>query len=331
MVSRGVVVGQKLGIGCKGGRRGGGPRGGYGCDTSGAGMGVDGVFDMGTEDDRGLEVVQVAVGCGRAVGSLRGGVSVTQSGTVEGRNVCDIVLDTGCSHTIIHQDLVPSSKKVPAEAVTIRCSHGDIALYPLADICIEIEGIAFKVRAALSQTLPVSVLLGTDVPQLGELLTRPTPEMDLEEAMVVTRSQVRESKRREVERVQKEERSAVHPISVTEEGSPASREVNTPEEPSLGRTFSDELFSSPNLRTRPMRQQERMDRHAHGLVRAKDKRHSPGSGNDCTPPPALAQWNLRSMQKEDESLGSIREHAEEGTQNFVEEDGLLYRKWTRRD
>ena len=72
-----------------------------------------------------------------------------------------------------------------------------------------------------------------------------------------------------------------------------------------------------------------MDRHAHGLVRAKDKRHSPGSGNDWDP--ALAQWNMRSMQKEDESLGSIRKHAEEGTQNFVEEDGLLYRKWTRRD
>ena len=57
-------------------------------------------------------------------------------------------------------------------------------------------------------------------------------------------------------------------------------------------------------------------------MRAKDKRHSPGSGNDWAP--ALAQWNLRSMQKEDESLGSIRKHAEEGTQNFVEEDGLLY-------
>ena len=232
-------------------------------------------------------MVQVAVGCGRTVRSLCGGVSATRSGTVEGRNARDIVLDTGCSHTIIHQDLVPSSKKVPGEAVTIRCSHGDIALYPLADVCIEVEGIAFKVRAALSQMLPVSVLLGTDVPQLGELLTRPTPEMDLEEAMVVTRSQVRESKRREVERVQKEERSVVHPTSVTEEGSPASREADTPEEPSLGRAFSDELFSSPNLRTRPTRQQKRMDRHAHCLVRAKDKCHSPGSGNDWAP--ALAQ------------------------------------------
>ena len=141
-------------------------------------MGIGGVSDMGTKDDRGHEVVQVAVGCGRAVGSLRGGVSATRSGTVEGRNVCDIVLDTGCLHTIIHQDLVSSIKKVPGEAVTIRYSHGDIALYPLADVSIEVEEIAFKVRAALSQTLPVSVLLGTDVPQLGELLTSPTPEMD---------------------------------------------------------------------------------------------------------------------------------------------------------
>ena len=121
----------------------------------------------------------------------------------------------------------------------------------------------------------------------------------------------------------------LYTLLLLQEGSPASREADTPEEPSLGRTFSDELFSSPNLQTCPTRQQKRMDRHAHGLMRAKDKRHSPGSGNDWAP--ALAQWNLRSMQKEDESLGSIREHAEEGTQNFVEEDGLLYRKWTRRD
>ena len=114
---------------------------GYGGDSSGGGVG--GVFDrsteddrgrevaqvvVGTEDDRGREVAQVAIGSGRADGPLRGGVSATRSGTVEGRNVRDVVLDTGCSHTIIHQDLIPSSKKVPGEAVTIRCSHGDIAL-----------------------------------------------------------------------------------------------------------------------------------------------------------------------------------------------------------
>ena len=48
-LGRGVwaEVGDRL----QGDRRGGGPSSGYGDDTSGAGMGVGGVFDMGTEDD----------------------------------------------------------------------------------------------------------------------------------------------------------------------------------------------------------------------------------------------------------------------------------------
>ena len=114
----------EVGDGLQGDRSGGGSEGGYGGDSSGGGVG--GVFEMGTEDDRGREVAQVvvgteddrgrevaqvAIGSGRAGGPLRGGVSATQSATVKGRNVCDIVLDTGFSHTIIHQDLVPSRQE----------------------------------------------------------------------------------------------------------------------------------------------------------------------------------------------------------------------------
>ena len=35
---------------------------------------------------------------------------------------------------------------------------------------MELEGIKMKVTAAVSDTLPVSVLLGTDVPELRRLL-----------------------------------------------------------------------------------------------------------------------------------------------------------------
>ena len=63
---------------------------------------------------------------------------------------------------MIHQELVPGITKIPGEAVTIRCSHGDITLHPLADVHMEVDGVAFTVWAALSKTLPVSVLLGTD-------------------------------------------------------------------------------------------------------------------------------------------------------------------------
>ena len=42
--------------------------------------------------------------------------------------------------------------------------------YPLADVDLEIEGKVVTVEAAVSETLPQSVLLGTDVPELLSLL-----------------------------------------------------------------------------------------------------------------------------------------------------------------
>ena len=65
---------------------------------------------------------------------------------------------------------LPSQKMQEGEAVTIRCAHGDTVLYPLAKVKMEIDGRQIQVEAAVSNTLPVSVLLGTDVAELGELL-----------------------------------------------------------------------------------------------------------------------------------------------------------------
>ena len=48
---------------------------------------------------------------------------------VEGKSVSDILLDTGCSRTMIRKDLVPASRYLEGDAVTIRCAHGDITLY----------------------------------------------------------------------------------------------------------------------------------------------------------------------------------------------------------
>ena len=43
-------------------------------------------------------------------------------------------------------------------------------LYPLADISLEVNEKQITVEAAVSDTLPMSVLLGTDTPELAELL-----------------------------------------------------------------------------------------------------------------------------------------------------------------
>ena len=53
------------------------------------------------------------------------GTELTRRGAVEGRAVDNILLDTGYSRTLVHQELVPRGKKLEREAVAIRCVHGD--------------------------------------------------------------------------------------------------------------------------------------------------------------------------------------------------------------
>ena len=92
-----------------------------------------------------------------------------RSGFVEGNKVEDIVLDTGCSRTMIRRDLVPTTK-ILDDAVTVQCAHGDTVAYPLAVVELTVDGLPLTVEAALSDTLPTAVLLGRDVPELKELL-----------------------------------------------------------------------------------------------------------------------------------------------------------------
>ena len=65
---------------------------------------------------------------------------------------------------------MPEEKILEGEVVTVRCAHGDMVLYPLAEVEMELDGAKMMVQAAVSDTLPVLVLLGTDVPELGRLL-----------------------------------------------------------------------------------------------------------------------------------------------------------------
>ena len=67
--------------------------------------------------------------------------------------------------------MVPRGK-ILEETVTIRCAHGDTVLYPVAKVQVMVDGKAIEVKAAVSKTLPVDVLLGEDVPEFYELLDR---------------------------------------------------------------------------------------------------------------------------------------------------------------
>ena len=115
-------------------------------------------------------------------------------GVVEGQFVNDIVLDTGCSRTLVRSDLVGEENCKPGEKVTVQCAHGDIVTYPVASVELEVQGRVLTVEAAVSNQLPSSMLLGTDVPGLSELLQSKSVNTAL---MAVTRSQTKRSQAKE--------------------------------------------------------------------------------------------------------------------------------------
>ena len=190
------------------------------------------------------------------------------------------------------------------------------------------------VTAAVADCLPVSVLLGVDVPVLGKLL-HGEPEVmhshGVEEALVVTtRSRTRQEEREELERAQKEAMSGGVPKPL-ELNSPAvsegEGEANAEEEVALESEFqfSEDLFSSKPVKSSKTRSQKREQRHSHGLERAKDLKQKKMEV-------PVSREVLLQLQSTDESLEKIRAVCE-GKSDDVEEgyfkkDGLIFRRWT---
>ena len=54
--------------------------------------------------------------------------------------------------------------------MVVKCVHGDSVFNPLTNVTISLEGHLIQTVAAVSDTLPASVLLGMDVRELGQLL-----------------------------------------------------------------------------------------------------------------------------------------------------------------
>ena len=316
----GGSVGGGLGVaGLGGGGRGDGGavlgEGGLGHEGSvGGGLGGGGPGDGGS--------VKGGLGGG---GLVRGGservvgILVTRSGAVEGTVAHDIVLDTGCTQTMVHKALVPRPQMIPGETVPVRCSHGDVTYYPLANVRLYIQGTVFTIRAALSPTLPVS-----DTPHLGQLLSVQAVGGRLAEAMIVTRAQAKAHQEAEAARIRREAESGANSTPVfgqTPKGSNSN-------EPPLGSTFSDDLFLSTAPRPRLSRQQKRINCHSHGLTRAKDSKRC--TAKDSTWDGPMSQYDFRTLPRDDESLTTLYKHAAEGDPTFFLEDDLLYRRCTRK-
>ena len=242
------------------------------------------------------------------------GMPVTRTGTVEGREVDNIVLDTGCSRTMIHHDLLSKDKQLSTGAVRLLCAHGDVITYPLANVLITINGLTISVVAAVSKTLPVSVLLGTDVPDLERLLQwNPVPPHK-DRALVMTRAQARQNEMAAQETRIAEELSEVRPNAAIEDNSDAQ----------LFQHFHDDLFNAQTEKQRLTRQEKRTARHSHGLIRAKD---SPKEKSGDTLPVVITREELIKLQDQDNSLAGVRGLTRDPSQPFYRKNSLIYRKW----
>ena len=58
----------------------------------------------------------------------------------------EILLDTGCSQSLVRREFVLAERILDGEAVAIRCAHGDTILYPMADIRVVIGEKSLKYK-----------------------------------------------------------------------------------------------------------------------------------------------------------------------------------------
>lgn len=89
-------------------------------------------------------------------------------------------------------------------------------------MALVVDGIPLQIEAAVSDTLPVSVLLGTDIPELDMLLWKQTlsqtREQEAEALIVTTRAQAKQQVEEAAVRALREAESGVraHPVSTAE-------------------------------------------------------------------------------------------------------------------
>ena len=170
---------------------------------------------------------------------------------------------------------------LPGETTTIHCAHGDKVLYPVARLNLEVEGVPVAIKAAVAKNPPVSVLLGTDVPELGKLLgLKPKSRCSERQRalLAVTRARAKREAPEEKERCQKEADSQVSSSlvvldaqSIAEEGA-AMKPKETLERHQVGEAegdngsvfnLEDSLFSGGRSRSKFTRSQKRAQRRIH--------------------------------------------------------------------
>eukprot|EP00731_Ephydatia_muelleri_P014661 Em0008g381a len=229
-----------------------------------------------------------------------------------------ILLDTGCSRTMVHSRFV-CKEELLKESTVVRCAHGDFTEYPMAKVYIEVDGQEFSTVAAVSSNLPVDVLLGTDMPTLGTLIQGGWSSQSTGTAMAVTtRSRARREALTEETDYQKQQKSGVRPIPLPEVMD------NSKEVWDLGSAL-DETVLEGGKRVKPYltRRQRREGRKNH----VKEAEADILSSSETIP--EMSADGLGTLQRTDPTLEFVRKAADKGESDgrvsFVWKEGLLFR------
>ena len=261
--------------------------------------------------------------CGRAKVQTKGEERVHRRGIVNGVYCTKILVDTGATQTLVRKDLISNDDILDGE-VMIRCAHGDTVSYPLAVVKINIGGKDIITTAAVSSTLPASVLLGWDIPELTSFITDGQNDQRKADALAVMMRLRRVQQRKAPER---------ELPNTTVQASPRPVEHNTTEEADSKYLFHlDDCLFTPPAAEKPKltRAQKRANCH-----HFRSQNQSKETGSDESGMLDLMHEELRELQVNDASLDRAREIADGAPsaaagEQFFYHDGVLYRHYRRR-
>ena len=213
--------------------------------------------------------------------------------------------------------------------MAIRCAHGDTVLYPLARISLEVEGKAIDVEAAISDTLPMSVQLGTDVPHLYELLEGDRSKTTEDVFAVTTRAAEKKRRAAAENYHRKEEACGVRPNVIVDDNDSA-------DVPAWMSDLDGSLFSGGKERVKKSRKEKRAEKERRTQLQSRieeDKEEYECEDQDEFQKHELdiSSEELKVLQHLDPTLGEIRvavktRESTEGV-GFFYKEGLLCRRW----
>ena len=195
------------------------------------------------------------------------------------------------------------------------------------------------VEAAVSDTLPMAVLLGTDVPELADLLdgeflgTQANQQQGDKALLVTTRAKAKQQQEAEVLQQQRELESGVRPntldeykdsevVSADEESVKGTVvDLDGEEEGSWMDQFGEELFQPGHEKTKLSRREKRQKR-----LKYNPKEMPLGQGKTTTPHPLdISAKELKVLQSTDPTLDTGKQQV--GTLQLRESDSLREMGW----